>query len=122
MDIDENARAKSQQGVGEKTANERYRGPGAGEAEVPLPPDDESPIEEEMDDVDANNSVSSEHPNPSSRSNRSDVSHDAQLNEGTQVADDPHKPDAPDTNTALDHDKENQRSPGIAASDPESGA
>ncbi|MBV4542200.1 hypothetical protein [Pseudomonas vlassakiae] len=32
--------------------------------EVPLPGDDEAPVEEEMQDVDANNSVSSEHPQP----------------------------------------------------------
>jgi hypothetical protein len=32
--------------------------------EVPLSSDDDAPIEEEMRDVDANNSVSSEHPEP----------------------------------------------------------
>lgn len=32
--------------------------------EVPLPADDEAPVEEDMKDVDANNSVSSEHPEP----------------------------------------------------------
>jgi hypothetical protein len=34
------------------------------DVEVPLQGDDEAPIEEEMKDVDANNSVSSEHPEP----------------------------------------------------------
>ncbi|NQD59658.1 hypothetical protein HP546_30460 [Pseudomonas sp. CM25] len=32
------------------------------EGEVPLPSDDDGPIEEEMKDVEANNSVSAEHP------------------------------------------------------------
>jgi hypothetical protein len=34
------------------------------QTEVPLPADDQAPIEEEMKDVDANNAVSSEHPEP----------------------------------------------------------
>lgn len=34
------------------------------ESEIPLPSDDETPVDDEMDDVDANNSVSSEHPSP----------------------------------------------------------
>ncbi len=38
--------------------------PGSGDGEVPLPSDDEGPIEEEMEDVQANNSVSAEHPQP----------------------------------------------------------
>lgn len=38
--------------------------PPGNESEIPLPPDDETPVDEEMDDVDANNSVSSEHPAP----------------------------------------------------------
>ncbi|MHB2080728.1 hypothetical protein [Pseudomonas asiatica] len=38
--------------------------PGSGGGEVPLPSDDEGPIEEEMEDVQANNSVSAEHPQP----------------------------------------------------------
>lgn len=37
---------------------------GAREGELPLPADDDGPIEEEMNDVDANNSVSAEHPEP----------------------------------------------------------
>ncbi|MDB6143599.1 MAG: hypothetical protein JWP80_2643 [Pseudomonas sp.] len=32
------------------------------ESEIPLPPDDEAPVEEDMSDVDVNNSVSGEHP------------------------------------------------------------
>lgn len=38
--------------------------PPGNESEIPLPSDDETPVDEEMDDVDANNSVSSEHPAP----------------------------------------------------------
>ncbi|MDH0134958.1 hypothetical protein N7381_17075 [Pseudomonas asiatica] len=38
--------------------------PGSGDGEVALPSDDEGPIEEEMEDVQANNSVSAEHPQP----------------------------------------------------------
>jgi len=38
--------------------------PGSGDGEVPLPSDDEGPFEEEMEDVQANNSVSAEHPQP----------------------------------------------------------
>lgn len=55
MNTDENARGKmSQQGDDSKR----------NETEVPLPADDEAPVDEEMADVDANNSVSSEHPAP----------------------------------------------------------
>ncbi|MBA1200345.1 hypothetical protein G7009_00810 [Pseudomonas capeferrum] len=65
MDIDERAPGNiSQVGIGGETDNETAHGPKKGEAEVPLPPDDEAPVEEEMSDVDANNSVSSEHPDP----------------------------------------------------------
>jgi len=51
MEIDENAPGNlSQQAV--------TRGTDA----VPLPPDDEAPLEEDMSDVDAADSVASEHP------------------------------------------------------------
>lgn len=36
--------------------------PGREESEVPLPADDEAPVDEEMVDVDAANSVTSEYP------------------------------------------------------------
>ncbi len=63
MDIDENAPGnKSQQEVTRTTDNEAGHDPKRNEPEVPLPPDDEAPVDEEMVDVDANNSVSSEHP------------------------------------------------------------
>lgn len=65
MDIDENAPGnKSQQKVTRTTDNETGHDPQRNEPEVPLPPDDEAPVDEEMVDVDANNSVSSEHPKP----------------------------------------------------------
>lgn len=96
-------------------------GPGTKAVEVPLPPDDESPIEEQMDDVDANNSVSSEHPDPGGANSGLGMPRDAQLNEGAQIPDAPPKPDGPGSSPGLGNDKENQRSPGVPASDPESG-
>ncbi|WP_341958007.1 hypothetical protein [Pseudomonas sp. RC10] len=35
---------------------------GEGEGEIPLKPDDEAPLEEDMSDVEANDAVSAEHP------------------------------------------------------------
>ncbi|WP_460141624.1 hypothetical protein [Pseudomonas sp. S2_E01] len=65
MDIDENAPGnRSQQDVTRATDNETGHDPRKDESEVPLPPDDEAPLEEDMSDVDATNSVSSEHPEP----------------------------------------------------------
>ena len=65
MDIDENAPGnKSQQGVTGGTDNETGHDSNEKEPEVPLPPDDEAPLDDEMADVDATNSVSSEHPEP----------------------------------------------------------
>jgi hypothetical protein len=65
MDIDKNAPGnKSQQGVTGGTDNETGHDPKRKEPEVPLPPDDEAPVDEEMVDVDATNSVSSEYPKP----------------------------------------------------------
>ena len=63
MDIDENAPGnKSQQDVTRTTNNETKHDPKRDQPEVPLPADDESPLDEDMTDVDAANSVSSEHP------------------------------------------------------------
>lgn len=65
MDIDENAPGnRSQQDVTRTTDNETGYDPRKDESEVPLPPDDEAPLEEDMSDVDATNSVASEHPEP----------------------------------------------------------
>jgi hypothetical protein len=36
--------------------------PASEEGEIPLDPDDEAPLEEDMSDVEANNSFSTEHP------------------------------------------------------------
>ncbi len=63
MEIDENAPGnRSQQGVTRTTDNEAGQDPRRRESEIPLPPDDATPVEEELSDVEANNSVSSEHP------------------------------------------------------------
>jgi hypothetical protein len=65
MDIDERAPGNiSQSSVTSNTDNETGHGPKGNESEVLLPEDDEAPVDEEMSDVDANNSVSSEHPEP----------------------------------------------------------
>lgn len=69
MDIDENAPGNiSQQAVTRTTDNETGHEPSRSAPEVPLPPDDEAPIEEDMSDVDAANSVASEHPDSGSKS------------------------------------------------------
>ncbi|MVV48085.1 hypothetical protein EJA72_07475 [Pseudomonas sp. PB120] len=102
MDIDENAPGnKSQQPETRTTDNETGHDPKKDEAEVPLPPDDETPVDEDMTDVVANNSVSSEHPEAgqSSRVNNPDA--------------------APQMN---DLDENDQEARGMPASDPESGA
>ncbi len=65
MDIDENAPGNiSQRGGGGMTDNETAHGGKGDKPEVPLPPDDEASVEEDMADVDAANSVSVEHPEP----------------------------------------------------------
>ncbi len=102
MEIDENAPGnKSQQDVTRTTDNEAGHDPRRNESEVPLAPDDETPVEEELSDVDANNSVSSEHPEAGSNSRVDDPDSDPQMND-------------PDENV-----KENR---GVPAADPESGA
>ena len=54
MDIDENAPGnQSQQAVTRTTDNETGHDPKRENPEVPLPPDDEAPVEEDMSDVDA---------------------------------------------------------------------
>ena len=63
MEIDENAPGnRSQQDVTRTTDNEAGHDPRRTESKVPLAPDDATPVEEELSDVEANNSVSSEHP------------------------------------------------------------
>jgi hypothetical protein len=63
MDIDENAPGnRSQQEVTRTTDNETGHDPKRDQPKVPLPADDEALLDEDMTDVAANNSVSSEHP------------------------------------------------------------
>ena len=102
MEIDENAPGnQSQQAVTRTTDNEtghdpRYRG-----SEAPLLPDDEAPVDEDMTDVDAVNSVSTDHPEPGSSGDSRE----------------PEKTEAP---YVQDVDVKEPR--GLPASDPESGA
>ncbi|WP_455923295.1 hypothetical protein [Pseudomonas putida] len=66
MEINENApgNISQQQGIGGSADNETAHGPKGDQPETPLPSDDESPVDEEMSDVDAADSVASEHPKP----------------------------------------------------------
>ncbi|WP_422419171.1 hypothetical protein [Pseudomonas sp. GZD-222] len=102
MEIDENAPGnKSQQNVTRTTDNEAGHDPRRTESEIPLPPDDSTPVEEELSDVEANNSVSSEHPES-----------------GTSG-----RVDDPDADPQMNDQRDNVKEPrGVPASDPESGA
>ena len=63
MDINESAPGNlSQQEVTRTTDNETGLDPKQTEGEIPLPADDDAPLEEDMSDVDAADSVASEHP------------------------------------------------------------
>lgn len=63
MEINENAPGNiSQQAVTRGTDNEAGHDPKRDEDHIPLPPDDEAPLEEDRSDVDAADSVASEHP------------------------------------------------------------
>ena len=63
MEINEKAPGNiSQQAVTRGTDNETGHDPRRDEDNVLLPPDDEAPLEEDMSDVDAADSVASEHP------------------------------------------------------------
>jgi hypothetical protein len=102
MEIDENAPGnRSQQEVTRTTDNEAGHDPSWNQYEVPLPPDDEAPVDEDMADVDATNSVSSEHPGAGTNSHVDDPDDDPQMNE-------------------QEEDERERR--GMPASDPESGA
>ena len=64
MEINEKAPGNiSQQAVTRGTDNETGHDPRRDEDNIPLPPDDEAPLEEDMSDVDAADSVATEHPN-----------------------------------------------------------
>ena len=102
MDIDENAVGnRSQQDVTRTTDNETGHDPKNDAPEVLLPPNDEAPVTEDMRQVEANNPVSSEHP---------DFGKGARLDDSDA---------APHMNEQDEHDKEAR---GLPASDPESGA
>ncbi|NWB43709.1 hypothetical protein HX815_25635 [Pseudomonas sp. E6002] len=63
MEINEKAPGNvSQQAVTRGTDNETGHDPRRDQPEAPLPPDDDAPLEEDMSDVDAADSVASEHP------------------------------------------------------------
>ncbi|AIB36723.1 MULTISPECIES: hypothetical protein [Pseudomonas] len=63
MEINENAPGNiSQQAVTRGTDNETGHDPKRDDDNIPLQPDDEAPLEEDMSDVDAADSVASEHP------------------------------------------------------------
>jgi hypothetical protein len=65
LDIDENVPGNiSQKGVTGGKDNEAGHEPKRNKPEMPLPADDEVPVDEEMVDVDTANSVTSEHPTP----------------------------------------------------------
>ncbi len=102
MEIDEKAPGNiSQQGVGGKTDNETGHDPQRNEPEVPQPSDDEAPVEKELSDVEANNTVSSEHPGSGSNG----------------------RVDHPDADPHMNDQDESAKEPrGVPASDPESGA
>ncbi|WP_414705667.1 hypothetical protein [Pseudomonas sp.] len=102
MEIDENAPGnRSQQAVKRTTGNETGNDPGFEKSEVPLAPDGEAPVDEDMTDVEAANSISTEHPEPGSDG-------------------DSRKPSETDTTSSQDVDIKEPR--GVPASDPESGA
>ncbi|MGF0237564.1 hypothetical protein ACQR3P_01575 [Rhodococcus sp. IEGM1300] len=63
MNINENAPGNmSQKGVSGGTDNETGFDSGRDKKQTPLQADDDAAIDEDMSDVEANNSVSSEHP------------------------------------------------------------
>ncbi|MEW7859804.1 hypothetical protein AB2M95_28210 [Pseudomonas chlororaphis] len=98
MKVNESAPGSwSQQGVTRAMDSDAGHDPKRKEPEVPLPANDDAPVDEEMIDVDVNNSVSSEHPE-AGKSGRVDD---------------------PGTDTQEEKDKELRDMP---ASDPESGA
>ncbi|WP_280041242.1 hypothetical protein [Pseudomonas sp. Hg5Tf] len=97
MEIDEKAPGNiSQQGVGGKTDNETGHDPRRNELEVPLPPDDATPVEEELSDVEANNSVSSEHPESGSSGRTDDPDVDPPMNDQGGDANEPRRGPASD--------------------------
>lgn len=102
MEIDEIAPGnKSQQRETRTADNEAVHDPSWNQYEVPLPPDDEAPVDEDMADVAAIDSVSSEHPKAGTNSHVDNPDNDPQMNDQDEI------------------DKEAR---GMPANDPESGA
>jgi cell division protein FtsI/penicillin-binding protein 2 len=102
MEIDENAPGnQSQQAVTRSTDNETVHDPRPEDSAVPLPPNDEAPVDEDMTDVAATNSVSAEHPEAGSGASA---------------------PVSVKTGTTDVQDGDVKEPRGIPASDPESGA
>lgn len=102
MEIDENAPGnQSQQAVTRSTDNETGHDPLPEDSAVPLPPDDEAPVDEDMTDVAATNAVSAEHPEAGSGASA---------------------PVPVTTGTTDFQDGDVKEPRGIPASDPESGA
>ena len=102
MEIDENAPGnKSQQRETRTTDNETGHDPNWNQYEVPLPTDDEAPVDADMADVAATDSVSSEHPKTGTNSHVDNPDNDPQMN---------------------DQDENDKEARGMPASDPESGA
>jgi hypothetical protein len=102
MKFDEDvAGSKSYQDLLNTTGNKAGRDPERKQPEIPLPADDEAPVEQDMADVEANNSVSSEYPQDGKSGRADDPDVDPQLNE---------------------QDDANKEPRNVPASDPESGA
>lgn len=102
MEIDENAPGnKSQQRETRTTDNETGHDPSWNQYEVPFPTDDVAPVDVDMADVDATNSVSSEHPKAGTNRHVDNPDNDPQMN---------------------DQDENDKEARGMPASDPESGA
>lgn len=85
MEIDENAPGNlSQQAVTRTTDNETGHDPRRDQVELPLPPDDEAPVDNDMTDVAASNSLSSEHPGAVRSGRADDPEADPQVNDQGQ--------------------------------------
>ncbi|QHF28056.1 hypothetical protein [Pseudomonas sp. R32] len=101
MESDENAPGnRSQQNVTRTTTNETGHDSRRDEPEVPLPPDDETPVEQELSDMHTNHSQPTERPQA--------------VNKG--------RTDQPDADSQMNDQDENKEPRGVPASDPESGA
>nr|WP_085686916.1 MULTISPECIES: hypothetical protein [unclassified Pseudomonas] len=88
MDIDEDAPGnRSQQAVTRTTDNETGHDPRQDESPIPLPPDDEAPLEEDMIDVTVTNSVAAEHPQDGNSASGPDVDDETKEPRGMPASD-----------------------------------